>query len=75
MGGVKVMRFQQNKQHFNNDRRLNWDERRSNQERRNQFRVQLMPEDCRRGVPRRESDLTGISSEADVWWELEYPAI
>lgn len=68
------MRIQQNKHHYSNDRRLNWSERRDDKERRNQFRVQLMPEDCRRGIPRRESDITGNRNEADVWWELEYPS-
>ncbi len=67
------MKLQQNKSHFTQDRRLNWRERRANDERRNPHRISLMQEDCRRGIPRRESDISGIASEVDVWWELEYP--
>jgi hypothetical protein len=68
------MRSQQNKQNPSHDRRLNWRERRGDNERRNPYRVQQMQEDCRRGVPRRESDVSGVTNEVDVWWELEYPA-
>lgn len=67
------MRSQQTNQHFVNDRRLNWRERRCDKERRNPYRAQHMQEDCRRGVPRREADITGSTNEVDVWWELEYP--
>ena len=68
------MKSQQDKHHSNSDRRLNWRERREADERRNPYRVQQMSDDCRRGVPRRESDISGNSNEVDVWWELEYPA-
>ena len=68
------MRYQHVKQSFVQDRRLNWRERRGDDDRRNTCRIQHMPEDCRRGVPRRESDVSGTSKEVDVWWELEYPA-
>ena len=68
------MRSQQNKANPSHDRRLNLRERRTNTERRNTYRVQHMQEDCRRGVPRRESDITGSVNEVDIWWELEYPA-
>lgn len=68
------MKSQHNYQQFSNDRRLNWLERRSNDERRNSYRVHLMQEECRGGIPRRESDISGALSEVDVWWELEYPA-
>lgn len=70
------MRSQQTKQHYTSDRRLNWRERRSDKDRRNPYRTQHtqhMQEDCRRGVPRREADVTGSTSEVDVWWELEFP--
>lgn len=67
------MRSQRSKHNSGHDRRLNWRERRSSNERRNPVRVQHMPEDCRRGVPRRESDVSGSTNEVDVWWELEYP--
>ena len=60
-------------QSYGQDRRLNWRERRSDNERRNLYRVQQMPDDCRIGAPRRESDITGSTNEVDVWWELEYP--
>ena len=56
------------------DRRLNWRERRGEDDRRNPYRVHLMEADCRRGVPRRQSDVTGMTGEVDVWWELEYPS-
>ena len=65
------MRSEQNKQ--NPDRRLSWRERRSDNERRNIGRVQHMQEDCRRGVPRREADVSGVTDEAHVWWEKEQP--
>lgn len=67
------MKLQQEKHLTSNDRRLNWRERRDSDERRNPYRVQHMPEDCRRGVPRREADISGNANEVDVWWELEYP--
>ena len=65
------MESQQGKQ--NPDRRLNWRERRSGSERRNIGRVQHMQEDCRRGVPRREADVSGATDAVDVWWEKEQP--
>lgn len=53
------MKFQHDSPLFNHDRRLNWSERRSGNERRNPYRVRQMTSDCRQGVPRRESDITG----------------
>ena len=37
-------------------------------ERRNQQRLQRSNEDCRSGVPRRQSDIGGELAEGEVWW-------
>ena len=63
------MRLPQSKQDPNFNRRLNWAERRNNEERRNTYRVSVMQDDCRRGVPRRESEISGDNSEGNVWWK------
>jgi hypothetical protein len=38
-------------------------------ERRNQQRLQRSYDDCRSGVPRRQSDIGGELAEGVVWWE------
>ena len=63
------MKSPRSKQDSNLNRRANWAERRSSEERRNDYRVSVMQDDCRRGVPRRESDISGDASEGNVWWK------
>lgn len=65
------MRSPQNKHDSHLNRRENWAERRSTEERRNTYRVSIMQDDCRRGVPRRESDVSGEACVGNVWWKEE----
>ncbi len=51
------------------ERRKHWRDRRMSPERRNQQRLQRTNDDCRSGVPRRQSDVGGELAEGEVWWE------
>jgi len=53
------------------ERRKHWADRRSNSDRRNPARLHAMANDCRDGIPRRFSDLTGDLSDGEIWWDSD----
>ena len=53
------------------ERRKHWSDRRSNIDRRNPFRLYSAGNDCRDGVPRRSSDITGELSDGEIWWNKD----
>ena len=50
------------------ERRKDWIDRRTGDDRRNPMRLRLVSYDCRSGQPRRQSDVSGELSDGDVWW-------
>jgi hypothetical protein len=50
------------------ERRKHWRDRRSGGERRNLGRLALTVDECRSGMPRRTSDLSGELSDGEIWW-------
>ncbi|HEB82609.1 MAG TPA: hypothetical protein ENJ11_07085 [Gammaproteobacteria bacterium] len=50
------------------ERRKQWQDRRSGQDRRNPERLRLLSYDCRTGLPRRAADRTGELGDGEVWW-------
>jgi hypothetical protein len=53
------------------ERRKHWRDRRKTPERRNQHRLQRSNDDCRSGVPRRQSDIGGELADGEIWWEQD----
>jgi hypothetical protein len=53
------------------ERRKHWRDRRSVPDRRNPERVSHSGYDCRTGVPRRQSDVSGESVEGEIWWNSD----
>jgi len=53
------------------ERRKHWRDRRANDDRRKSQRMQLVSYDCRSGLPRRQSDLTGELSDGEIWWHKD----
>lgn len=52
----------------NNERRASDIDRRTNAERRSKERLACMRAECRKNVPRRESDSAGRLIEGELWW-------
>ncbi len=50
------------------ERRRQWQDRRSGQDRRNPERLRLLSYDCRTGLPRRAADRAGELGDGEVWW-------
>ena len=50
------------------ERRKQWQDRRSGDDRRNSGRLNLNNYDCRSRWPRRTADVSGELADADVWW-------
>jgi hypothetical protein len=50
------------------ERRKHWIDRRSGQERRSSERLRLSGTDCRSGQPRRVADISGETTEGEIWW-------
>ena len=50
------------------ERRKHWRDRRAGGDRRNPQRLRLVSYDCRSGQPRRQSDVSGVLNEGEVWW-------
>ena len=50
------------------ERRKHWRDRRAGKDRRNLQRLRLVSYDCRSGLPRRQSDVSGDESDGDIWW-------
>lgn len=53
------------------ERRRHWRDRRRGGDRRNGSRLSLADTECRRGVPRRSSDLGGELAEGEIWWNKD----
>lgn len=53
------------------ERRKHWQERREFPDRRNPERILHSVYDCRSGVPRRQSDISGDQVDGDIWWDSE----
>lgn len=53
------------------ERRKHWRDRRANDGRRNSERMRLVSYDCRTGLPRRQSDLTGEVADGEIWWNKD----
>ena len=50
------------------ERRKEWRDRRSGDDRRNPERLRLVSYDCRSGQPRRASDLSGELADGEIYW-------
>ncbi len=50
------------------ERRKEWSDRRSGDDRRNPERLRLVSYDCRSGQPRRSADIGGELADGDIWW-------
>ena len=50
------------------ERRKEWNDRRSGDDRRNPERLRLVSYDCRSGQPRRASDLSGELTDGEIYW-------
>ena len=50
------------------ERRKEWRDRRSGDDRRNTERLRLVSYDCRSGQPRRASDLSGELADGEIYW-------
>lgn len=55
------------------ERRKEWNDRRTGNDRRNPQRLSLINYDCRTGQPRRQSDIGGELNEGDIWWNKHDP--
>ncbi len=53
------------------ERRKDWSDRRTGNDRRNPQRLRLVSYDCRTGQPRRQSDITGELNDGDIWWNKD----
>ncbi|MDT8282059.1 MAG: hypothetical protein RQ982_04515 [Gammaproteobacteria bacterium] len=53
------------------ERRKHWRDRRASGDRRHPERLRLVSYDCRSGLPRRQSDLTGEVTDGDIWWNKD----
>lgn len=53
------------------ERRKHWRDRRAGGDRRNPERLYLTSFDCRSGLPRRASDVSGELADGDVWWNKD----
>ncbi len=53
------------------ERRKHWRDRRASDDRRNSERMRLVSYDCRTGLPRRQSDLTGEVTDGEIWWNKD----
>jgi hypothetical protein len=53
------------------ERRRHWRDRRNGNDRRSNGRLQLTGTDCRSGLPRRASDLSGELAEGEIWWNKD----
>ncbi len=51
------------------ERRKRWTDRRTENDRRNEARLQWQADDCRSGTPRRVGDFSGELTEGTVWWQ------
>jgi len=63
------MRAQRNKTHI--ERRKKWQDRRALPDRRNAERLMRCEQDCRSGVPRRQSDISGEQADGEIWWNSD----
>ena len=50
------------------ERRKRWRDRRKDSERRSSGRFSLYGVDCRSGLPRRASDVSGELTDGEIWW-------
>jgi len=50
------------------ERRKEWQDRRTGDDRRNPERLRMVSYDCRSGQPRRSSDVAGELADGDIWW-------
>ena len=50
------------------ERRAGSVDRRACEERRSEERLSLMKKDCRKNLPRRDSDMDGLMVEGELWW-------
>lgn len=53
------------------ERRKHWRDRRAFPDRRNPERISHSGYDCRSGVPRRESDISGDQGDGEIWWNSD----
>ncbi len=53
------------------ERRKDWNDRRTGNDRRNPQRLRLVSYDCRTGQPRRQSDISGELNDGDIWWNKD----
>ncbi len=53
------------------ERRKDWNDRRTGNDRRNPQRLRLVSYDCRTGRPRRQSDISGELNDGDIWWNKD----
>ena len=68
-GNAAMLHYNKNNDDKKEERRKHWRDRRRAPERRNQQRLQHANDDCRSGVPRRQSDVGGELAEGEIWWE------
>ena len=50
------------------ERRAGGVDRRACEERRSEERLNHMKKDCRKNLPRRDSDMDGLMVEGELWW-------
>lgn len=53
------------------ERRKHWRDRRSGDDRRTLERLHLEVYDCRGGLPRRLSDVSGELADGEIWWNKD----
>jgi len=63
------MRTHNHKTHI--ERRKHWRDRRAFPDRRNPVRLLHCEHDCRSGVPRRQSDISGEQADGEIWWNSD----
>lgn len=63
--------MRESSQKTHTERRKHWRDRRAFPDRRNPERVLHSGYDCRNGIPRRQSDITGDDGDAEIWWNSD----